>query len=75
MLFNEYPYINKEEILNRKPLQLFKNLELNELLSKILVIEPEKRITWDEYFSHPFFKIEEENSKKERKRLRKRIEF
>ena len=71
MIFNEYPYVNNEEIINGKPLKLIKNLELNELLSKILVIEPEKRITWDEYFSHPFFKIEEEKNKKKEKEKEK----
>ena len=63
MLFNEYPFNNNQEILNGKKLKLINNLQLNDLLSKMLVIEPENRITWDGYFSHPFFKIEDESKK------------
>ena len=29
---------------------------LKDLLSKLLVQDPEKRISWEEYFNHPFFK-------------------
>ena len=29
---------------------------LKDLLSKMLVQDPEKRISWEEYFNHPFFK-------------------
>ena len=29
---------------------------LKDLLSKMLVEDPEKRISWEEYFNHPFFK-------------------
>ena len=28
---------------------------LKDLLSKLLVEDPEKRISWEEYFAHPFF--------------------
>ena len=32
------------------------NEELDDLIRKLLEIEPSKRLSWDEYFNHPFFK-------------------
>ena len=32
-----------------------KDALLKDLLSKLLVENPEKRISWEEYFAHPFF--------------------
>ena len=32
------------------------NTNLKDLLSKMLKIDPEERISWDDYFKHPFFK-------------------
>ena len=32
------------------------NLALDDLIRKLLVADPNKRITWNEYFEHPFFK-------------------
>ena len=31
---------------------------LKDLLSKLLVVKPEKRISWEQYFKHPFFSDE-----------------
>jgi hypothetical protein len=28
--------------------------ELNDMLSRLLVVDPEKRMSWDAFFSHPF---------------------
>ena len=30
--------------------------ELDDLINKLLTYDPEKRISWEEYFNHPFFK-------------------
>ena len=29
---------------------------MDDLISKLLVSDPKKRITWKDYFEHPFFK-------------------
>ena len=33
--------------------------DLKDLLKRMIVEDPHKRIEWDEYFNHPFFKIDE----------------
>ena len=45
--------INK---LGQSVLNVIKDDKLKDLLSKLLVKEPEKRISWEEYFEHDFFK-------------------
>ena len=30
--------------------------DIRDLLSKLLIVDPHKRINWDDYFCHPFFK-------------------
>ena len=46
---------------------------LKDLINKLLVIEQEKRISWDEYFKHKFFEIpENEEMEIKMKRLRHR---
>ena len=57
------PYSGKKdnEILDdirekgQSVLDVIKDDKLKDLLSKLLVINPEERISWDEYFNHPFF--------------------
>ena len=34
----------------------FKNKLLDDLVRKLIVVDPNKRIGWNEYFNHPFFK-------------------
>ena len=34
----------------------FDNKNLNDLVEKLIVVEPEKRINWEDYFNHPFFR-------------------
>ena len=42
------------------------NKDLDDLISKLLVSDPKKRITWKDYFEHPFFKKNcKDNSKNE----------
>ena len=61
MLFKEYPYKGKGEIellkdINSgKVLKLSDNEKLNDLLNKMLKIDKNERISWEEYFNHPFF--------------------
>ena len=42
--------------LGLKVLDRIENLYLKDLLSKMLKINPIQRISWDDYFRHPFFK-------------------
>ena len=60
--FGNYPYPNVQDILNLKkniklPYKKCKNIFLNDLIEKLLVIEPNERISWDAYFKHPFFTL------------------
>ena len=41
--------------LGNKVLDTIKDIQLKDLLSKMLVIDPDERISWEEYFNHPFF--------------------
>ena len=70
LAFKEYPYKSEnkysilKEIKNNGNLNLKKSNDLNldDLINKLLVEDPEKRISWSEYFNHPFFdkpKLEE----------------
>ena len=62
LYFNEFPFKmpknNKEvkEFYNAKKKEDCEDKILDDLLNKLLAFEPEKRISWDEYFEHPFFK-------------------
>ena len=61
MLFKEYPYNGNEfqiikEIESNKELKPIDNKELDDLIKKMLVININERISWEEYFQHPFFK-------------------
>jgi len=58
MLFNEKPK-TLEEIMNKIDNNI-KDEDLKDLLKKLFIIEPKKRIDWDDYFNHKFFKIEKE---------------
>ena len=42
--------------LGQSILDKIKDKQLKDLLSKLLVEEPEKRMSWEEYFEHNFFK-------------------
>ena len=70
MHFKDYPFeiikkISKnknlvKEYLDKKKKKECKDLVLNDLLDKLLTYDPIKRLTWKDYFNHPFFKEEEE---------------
>ena len=63
LLFKEFPYQgkNKNEILNKIRFgeEILKEIEeeyLDDLVKKLLIEDPQKRLSWNEYFNHPFFK-------------------
>ena len=68
---NPYKYNNKREILNdiknngQKQLEKTNDSELNDLMSKLMIEDPSKRISWKEYFNHPFFIKYEKNDNKD----------
>ena len=59
--FKEYPYSYNQmpDIVKANKLEYKKpnNIFLADLIDKLLVISPENRISWKEYFNHPFFKV------------------
>ena len=48
--------LNQIDKLGQSVLNVIKDKKLKDLLSKLLVKEPENRISWEEYFEHDFFK-------------------
>ena len=51
----EKAILNQIDKLGQKVLDVIKDDNLKDLLSKLLVKEPKKRISWEEYFKHKFF--------------------
>jgi len=66
LLFEKRPYdgANEQIILDKiikfgkKILKKTNNEKLDDLINKLLEKDPEKRIGWDDYFNHPFFRKE-----------------
>ena len=64
MYTKQFPYVSNVEkgILDliekhkQTILDVIEDAKLKDLLSKLLVRNPEDRISWEEYFEHPFFK-------------------
>ena len=64
LCFKQYPYNAEREYglinqINQKKQNFFKKTNdqhLDDLIRKLLKSNPEERITWDQYFNHPFFK-------------------
>jgi len=63
MLFNKFPYDGKTEyqlyqniISNKNIINEIEDKELKDLLMKMLKIDLNERISWDDYFNHSFFK-------------------
>jgi len=61
--FKEYPYkgtpvaiYNQIKELGKKLIKKTKNEKLDNLINSLLIREPEKRINYEDYFNHPFFK-------------------
>ena len=63
--FNDYPYKGKDEveikknIKNQVPYKQPEDFFLRDLINKCLVENPNDRISWEQYFEHPFFMTEE----------------
>ena len=57
LYFNEFPYDGTyNSILNKfEFLKCEDNDSFNDLIKKLLTIDPTERITWDEYFDHEFW--------------------
>ena len=70
--FKDRPYKGKTEAALLKGINKFGktmlkktgDVNLDDLINKLLEKDPEKRITWDEYFNHPFF-IKEDDEKED----------
>lgn len=66
--FKGLPYmgITEENILqkiqSKAPYKQAEDPKLRDLIDKLLVEDPKKRLSWEEYFNHPFFCNEEQNS-------------
>ena len=59
MYFNQLPFIDKEDYFNLNNKIILKKTHfkiLDDLISKLLIKNPDERINWDEYFNHPFNK-------------------
>ena len=67
MYFQNYPYNGKNEFIllndinSGKKLNQIDNEELNDLMNKLLKINVNERLSWEEYFNHKFFKKEDNN--------------
>ena len=62
LCFKEYPFMgnNKKQILLKIEsldicLKKTQNENLDDLIRRLLTVDINERITWEEYFSHPFF--------------------
>ena len=66
--FNDYPYKGKDEkeikrnIKNKVPYKQPEDYFLKDLIDKCLVENPKDRLTWEQYFQHPFFMPEEQRN-------------
>ena len=65
--FNEYPYKGKiqeikKNIRNKVPYKQPEDYFLRDLINKLLVENPIYRLSWEEYFQHPFFMSEEKRN-------------
>ena len=71
LFFKDYPYkgdtpiaiYNKIKNGGNKFLKSTKNTNLDNLIQSLLIKEPSKRIIYEQYFNHPFFKVSLNNNK------------
>ena len=67
LYFNEFPYKGETQVaifneIKKKPnLKQCDNFYFNDLVKRLLVIDPNYRLTWEKYFNHKFWKSNEEN--------------
>ncbi len=80
LYFEEYPYNGRtgfslyNDMASGKQLKLIYNEDLNDLMNRLLKINIEERLSWEEYFNHPFFKNEYYYSKEEMIKEIKKLE-
>ena len=63
LCFKSYPYkgnnfrevINQIKNLGKRAIKRSNNPKIDDLISKLLTYDPKERMTWKEYFNHPFF--------------------
>ena len=66
--FKQLPYPGASEkiilnkIITKAPYKQAEDPKLRDLIDKLLVEDPEKRLSWEEYFNHPFFSKEQSAS-------------
>ena len=60
----EFAVLNKIEKLGKKAIKKTGDEKLDDLISRLLESNPVKRLTWDQYFNHEFFKKEKKKENK-----------
>ena len=77
--YKEIPYqgFNEQDILNKIkhnfPRKQPEDPQFRDLLNKLLVLDPEKRISWVDYFNHPFFNKKDEKPQNKEEDLYEKI--
>ena len=62
MKFQKYPFSGKNQILKGEyNLPEIKIKRMEDLIKKLLIVDPNKRISWEDYFNHDYFKIKIKN--------------
>ena len=67
LYFNSFPFMMFKKGPKKK--KDCEDKDLDDLLNKLLIFDPEKRISWEDYFAHPFF-----NHNKGVEDLKKKVE-
>ena len=62
LYFGSFPFEGFKKEKDKPKSKDCEDKVLDDLLNKLLVYDPEKRISWDEYFKHPFFNSKNENN-------------
>jgi serine/threonine protein kinase len=73
LYFNEFPYkastevaiLNNIKKLGQKVIKNTDNEDLDNLIRGLLVYDTDKRLSWDKYFEHPFFCLEQKRIKED----------
>ena len=72
LFFMEYPFngktkikINQDIHSNYDKIKVTKDQDLNNLIRQLICIKTEERLSWEQYFNHPFFKNNKKDIKKE----------
>ena len=61
LFFRDYPKVQDDKVT----IKITGNSDLDNLLKNLLVVNPQNRLTWNEYFNHSFFKNNIETRAKE----------